>query len=62
MSESRCVRSTIPMKPTKHTLIIGDLHAPKSLGAVDAMIDRTAPGAIVLLGDYLDHFGDGPAE
>lgn len=46
----------------ERTLIIGDLHAPKCFRGVDGLIDRTDPERVVLLGDYLDHFNDGPAD
>lgn len=44
------------------TLIIGDLHAPKSLAPIDALVERVAPDRVILLGDYLDHFNDTPAD
>ncbi|MCC5841423.1 MAG: metallophosphoesterase [Opitutales bacterium] len=50
------------MEEQKRILIIGDLHAPKSFASVDALIERVRPDRIVLLGDYLDHFGDSPAD
>ncbi|MCC5840123.1 MAG: metallophosphoesterase [Opitutales bacterium] len=43
-------------------LIIGDLHSPKRLAPVEALINRVQPDRIVFLGDYLDHFGDDPVD
>lgn len=43
-------------------LVIGDLHAPKSLMSVEAAIADATPDRVILLGDYLDHFNDEPGD